>query len=313
LTRPRAVSIALAPMLVLVALMAGCGGSEQPPSPSALVVDSARAVREEKPVRFAFDTEMRVDEIVPAAGAGPEVRRFTDSPLSLGVKGAYSREAIRAEGSAQFSGQTLTAEALAGARELYVRYLGTWYGTKELGLDQFRKQAEQQGGRSSDQAFNQAMSSIERNGPKVFSGEVTEGPELAGTSTWQSEGTLNVDGLLQVAREQGEQVTSEDRALLEKVARGIRLTYVVGQDDKLPRQVRLSFDLRPAEFAGAGGGNSEDLKQVERVRAALTVGMSAWGEEVELSPPPRFEPIEKLAERFLGSMLGGGGLPQAQQ
>jgi hypothetical protein len=228
LTRPRALPIALAPMVVLVGLVAGCGGSEKPPSPSALAVDSARAVRAEKPVRFAFDTEMSVDEIVPAAGAGPEVRRFTDSPLSLGLKGAYSREAVRAEGSAQFGGQTLTAEALAGARELYVRYLGTWYGTKELGLDQFRQQAEQQGGRSSDQAFKEAMSSIERYGAKVFSGEVTEGPELDGTSTWQTEGTLNVDGLVQVAREQGEQVTAEDRAVLEKVAAGTRLTYVVG-------------------------------------------------------------------------------------
>ncbi len=309
MTRFRITVVALISLLALVALVAGCGGggdSEQPPSPSALVIDSARALKAQKPTRFAFDTQARVDELVPAAGASPQVQQFSGSPTSLGLNGAYSAEAIQARGSASFAGQTFTAEALAGARELYVRFLGSWYGTKDIGLQQLRQQAEQRGGRSSDQAFNEAVANIERYGRDVFTGEVTEGPEVDGTPTWQTEGTLNVDGLQKIAERQGEQVDAQDREVFEKIAQGTTLAYVIGQEDKLPRRVRFAVNLMPSQFAGSARENGEDLKQVERVRASFTVNMSKWGDPVEIKPPANFQPIEQLAQRFLGGALGGG-------
>lgn len=302
-------------LLALAVLVAACGGgsSEQPPSPSALVIDSARALKAQDPLRFRFDTQARADEIVPAAGARPEVRRFTDSPSSLGLSGAFSPDAIEAKGSAAVAGQAFTAEALAGARELYVRFLGSWYGTKQIGLEQFRQQAEQRSGRSSDQAFNEAIANIERYGDQAFEGEVSEGPEIDGEATWQTEGTFSVDGLARIAEQKGERVTAEDREVLEKVAQGTRATYVVGQEDKLPRRLRLSFDLRPAELAESAREKEEELRQVERVRASFTVNMSAWGEPVEIDPPADFQPLEQLAQRFLGGAVGGGATPQPQQ
>lgn len=313
MTRFGNVLFALASLLALAVLAAGCGGAEEPPSPSALVIDSARALRAQDPARFRFDARARADEIVPAPGAGADIRQFTDTPASVGLSGVFSPEAIEAKGSASFAGQTFTADALAGARELYVRFLGSWYGTKELGLQQLRQQVEQQGGKSTGQAFDETIANIERYGDEVFEGEVREGPELAGDATWQTEGTLNVDGLGKIARQQGKQVTPEDREVLEKVAQGTRLTYVVGQEDKLPRRLRLSFDLRPAELAEAARENEEDLKQVERARASFTVNMSDWGQPVEIRPPANFQPLEQLAQRFLGGAIGGGRTQQPQQ
>lgn len=311
MTRIRIILTVLALPLALVVLVAGCGGgAEKPPSPSALVIDSARALKAQKPARFAFDTKASVDEIVPAAGASPQVQQFAGSPNSFGVKGAYSPEAITAKGSANFIGQTFTAEAQAAAREVYVRFLGQWYGTKQFGLDQLKQQAEQQGGKSSDQAFNEAVANIERYGKDVFTGDVTEGPELDGEPTWQTVGTLNVDGLAKIAQDRGEQVSAQDREVLEKVAQGTELTYVVGQEDKLPRRLRFSFDVRPAEFADSARENKAALKQVERVRASFNVNMSKWGDPVEIRPPANFQPLEQLAGQFLGGGAGGGVTPR---
>jgi hypothetical protein len=313
-TRFRTTVIALFSLLAISALVAGCGGgsSEQPPDPSALVIDSARALKAQEEASFTLDTQARVDELVPASGADAQVQQFAGSPTSLGLSGAFSRDAIQAKGSAQFGGQTFTADALAGPKELYVRFLGRWYGSKDIGLEQLRQQAEQRGGKSSDQAFNEAVANIERYGKEVFTGEVTEGPEVDGTATWQTEGTLNVDGLEKIAKDQGEQVTAEDREVLEKVAQGTTLTYVIGQDDKLPRRIKFALDLKPSEFADSARGNSEDLKQVERVRASLTANMSKWGEPVEIKPPANFQPLEQLAGQFLGGGAGGGAVPPQQ-
>jgi hypothetical protein len=308
LTRIRTTVIGLVSLLALAALMAGCGGdSEQPSDPSALVIDSARALKAQNPARFAFDTQARVDELVPAPGADAQVKQLSGSPASLGLNGAYSPEAIRAKGSAAFAGQTFTAEALAGAKEAYVRFLGQWYGTKEIGLEQLRQQAEQRGGKSPDQAFNESVANIERYGKDIFTGDVTEGPEIDGTATWQTEGTLNVEGLEKIAEQQGEQVTAQDREVLEKVADGTTVTYVIGQDDKLPRRVRFALDIQPSELADSARESSEDLKQVERINASLTVNMSKWGEPVEITPPANYQPLEQLAGRFLGGGAGGGG------
>jgi hypothetical protein len=310
LSRIRIATFVAALLVALAALVAGCGGSEEPASPAALVTDSLKAVREQKPIRYRFNVQARTDEVVPAPGAGEDVRRLAQSPLALGLSGGYSPEALEAKGNAQYGGQTFTADALAGPRELYVRFLGQWYGTKETGLDDLRRQAESRSGRSSDQAFDQALRSIERQGPRVFRGEVTEGPELDGTSTWQTQGTLNAQGLEQIAREQGQQVTANDRRALEQLARATRLTYIVGQDDQLPRRIRLSLDLRPQDFAQSARKQGRQLRQLERLRASLTADMSAWGEEVELRPPGRFQPLEQLLQQFLGGGAGGGAVPQ---
>lgn len=309
MTRIRTIVIALFSLLALTALVAGCGGgdSEEPPSASALVVDSAKALNAQNPARFAFETQARVDELKPAAGAGPQVQQFSSSPTSLGLSGAISPEAVQAKGSAAFGGQTFTAEALAGAKEVYVRFLGQWYGSEEFGLDQAKQQAEQQGGKTSDQAFNEAVANIERYGKDVFTGDVSEGPEVDGTATWQTEGTLNVDGLEKIAEQNGEQVTAEDREVLDKVAQGTTLTYVVGQEDKLPRQARFAVDIKPSEFADSVRENADDLKQVERVKASFTVNMSKWGEPVKITPPADFQPLEQLVGQFLGGAGAGAG------
>jgi hypothetical protein len=306
-TSIRPIVIALVSLLALTALVAGCGGdSEEPPSASALVIDSAKALRAQKPARFAFETQAKVDELKPAAGANPQVQQFAGSPTSLGLAGAISPEAVQAKGSAAFGGQTFTAEALAGAKEVYVRFLGQWYGSKEFGLDQAKQQAEQQGGKSSDQAFNEAVANIERYGKDVFSGDVSEGPEVDGTATWQTEGTLNVDGLEKIAEQNGEKVTAQDREVLDKIAQGTTLTYVIGQEDKLPRQAKFALDIKPSEFADSVRDNAEDLKQVEQVKASFTVNMSKWGEPVKISPPASFQPIEQLFGQFLGGGAGAG-------
>lgn len=108
-------------------------------------------------------------------------------------------------------------------------------------------------------------------------------------------------------------MSAEDREVLGKVAEGTRATYVVGQEDKLPRRVRLSFDLRPAELAESARKKEEELRQVERVRASFTVSMSDWGKPVKIEPPADFQPLEQLAQRFLGGAVGGGPAPQPRQ
>ena len=69
--------VAIVLALGLAVVTAGCGRtSERPPSPASLVLDSARALEAEKPVRFAFDVKARVQELVPAKGAEPDPREF---------------------------------------------------------------------------------------------------------------------------------------------------------------------------------------------------------------------------------------------
>lgn len=297
---------ALPLVLVLLALAlaaAGCGGGDSgggggggdgAPAANDLAADAFAAMEEQQAARFVLDALFDVE----ASGqvGDPTLQQFAENPPKIHVEGAASEEALNAEGSVDFAGQTFRAMVLAGESEAYVNFLGEWYGTTQFGLGDAKDQA---GGAEDDpdaQRLQEKFGSpegVRENFDQILTGEVTEGPEADGTETWQFEGTLNVDGIQELAKEEGEEMEPEERDQLETIADAVTVTFLVGKEDDLVRRVELKLDISREDLETL----SEDTQEIEGVEAmtgSFSVDFSDWGTEVAYDAPAQFKPIEQL-------------------
>jgi hypothetical protein len=294
---------ALLVLLALALVASGCGAgadsdtaapaegaSSEAPDVSRLVSESFAAAAN-RSAHYVVDATLTLET---DGNADPQLAAFAQNPMTLHIEGDASDKAVTADGSVSFMGQTFTASLLAGEHEVFVNFLGSWYGQKDVGLADLEAQ---QGAATGSGPSEEEL--IARLG-ELFTGDVSEGPLTDGVETWQVDGRLSSDGILKLADEYGAgALGAEERKVVDQIINALTLAIVVGRDDMLPRHFELGFSLSADDFAGFGV-TEEQMDGLKSLNLELTADMSDYGKTVSIQAPAQFQPIEKLFGQFLG-------------
>jgi hypothetical protein len=281
----------------LVFAAAGCGstasgpGQGGPPAPADLAGDATQALYEAGSAHYELDGSFAAD--------GEQADGFP-SPVTVQFEGDYSKEAYTGDGTVAWPGGTFNAGFLIGQHEFFLNFLGRWFGTKEYGLGKLEEEFEKSDPKAAQLYRDlQTGDGVRRHFDRLFTGEVGEGPETDGAATWEFEGHLNADGILELVREYtGELPSGDELEAFRRVAEAVRVSLVVGRDDRLPRRMDISLKFSAADFAGL-----EDLQGLGAdgtFELALALVLSDFGKDVDYDPPATFEPLEKAIEGFFG-------------
>jgi hypothetical protein len=277
--------------LLACAILAGCGTGEtasvapaqteaaDPPSPGELAAAALEALDRERSAHYALDATLAFE-----GGAEGETPRTEE--LEIHVEGDADDERASAAVSVEARGQRFAAEILYRPDELFVNFLGTWYGGSTESFDTRRDDPRRE---------LVTPERVRRHFEDVFDGEVTEGPLVDGKATWAYDGSLNVDGLRTVAETFGSRLDAGERAQLEELGEATAVRFVVSRDDSLLR--RLEVDV---QF----GGNALGPRgaSVESVEGRFVLRLSDFGKPVVLDVPERHRPLEELAQAFFGGL-----------
>jgi hypothetical protein len=273
--------------LLVVLGSAGCGdrfddlGVAQKPSQPELASEALTAIEQAGSAHVVLDAQ------------GGAVMG-TKAQLGIHFEGDVSRSALAGTGAISFPGGSVDAELRVDDHDAYVRFLGSWYhagsgfadALTEAGSDRGHLLAELMTPAGLGRTFND-----------LFVGEISQGPDVDGVSTWKFDGRLNATTLADYVDKYGEvKLTDNDRAAFEKVAETSRFVLVVGQEDHLPRKVELTLD--PPEnlhFDSEAIGSSDG-------KFTVAVSFSDFGEDVSFSAPTGAKPLDQLFGRMFGEM-----------
>lgn len=293
----RALLISLCLGLALVA--AGCGsktadsGSGDPPAPADLAGDATEALYAAGSAHYVLDGS------VEAEG---EDASFP-SPITIHFEGDYSQEAVTADGNVAFPGGTFTGGLLVGPHEVFLNLFGRWFGTRDFGIADAEQEMEKDDPKGAQLYRDlQTGEGVRRYFDRVFVGEVVEGPDADGTSTWEFHGHLNADGIAELVREFGGETPSDaELEAFRRIAEDVRVTLLVGRDDDLPRRFDVHIELTPEHFEALEEADSGfDERGFFRVDFGLA--LSDFGKDVEYEAPAKFEPLEKAIEAFFSGI-----------
>jgi hypothetical protein len=274
--------------LLIVLGAAGCGQrfEREPgnaPASADLAADALAALEAQGSAHFVVDLRSgSADTQVPFQ-------------ISLHFEGDASKDALDAEGSVSFGAGSLRGRLLVGEHDFFVQFMDQWYGEHQ-GLVEALKEAKTDHDGSVWDAFA-TPAGLRRNFDQLFDGEVKEGPAVeGGPATWQFEGHLDPDGVIEFAKQFDAQPTDREEKMFAKLAAATRFLLVVGQEDHLPRRLEFSVNL-----------SAEDLQEmqasgVSRVNGAenftATLELSEFGKHVEIHPPADFKPLDALFEQL---------------
>ena len=285
--------------LALALVAAGCGsttaepGSGDAPTPADLAGDATEALYEAGSAHYVLDGS------VEAEG---EDASFP-SPITVRFEGDYSKEAVTADGNVAFPGGNFTGGLIVGPHEFFLNLFGRWFGTGEFGLADAEQEMEKDDPRGAQLYRDlQTGEGIRRYFDRVFVGEVLEGPDADGASTWEFQGHLNADGIAGLAAEFGAETPGDaELDAFRTIAEGVRVTFLVGRDDSLPRRFDFHVELTPEDFQAleqADGGFDEQGS----LRVDFALVLSDFGKDVTYEPPAKFEPLEKAVEAFFSGI-----------
>ena len=274
-------------VLVVVLVSAGCGqrfdelGGGSPPGQASFAADALTALDEAGSAHVVVD-----------AHAGAIIG--TTAQVGIHFEGDVSTFALTGDLQLSLPGGTLGARVLADEHDLYVRFMGVWYHEDEGVADAFDMAGETNG-----ELLSQLTNPTELGKlfTQLFQGEIAQGPDLAGASTWEFDGRLRAEAFANLVEEYGDvELTANDRALLEKVAATSHLVVDVGQEDALPRKLELT--LAPPKDLRFDSGELESSEGA----FSVTVELSDFGEEVSFSPPKEGKPLDELFGQLFGVM-----------
>jgi hypothetical protein len=277
---------------------AGCGssasgpGQDGAPTPADLAANATQALFEVGSAHYELDGS------VDAQGDGMPL----PTPITVHFEGDYSQEALTADGSVGFPGGNFSGGVLVGQHEFFLNLMGRWFGTRDFGLADAEAQMEKDDPKGAELYRElQTGDGVRRYFDRVFVGEVAEGPDADGASTWEFQGHLNADGIAALVAEYGGEVPGEaEIAAFRQIAEKMRFTLLVGRDDNLPRRFDFHLELNPEDFEALERADSGfDTPGTVRVDFALV--LSDFGKEVEYEAPAQFEPLEKAVEAFFGN------------
>ena len=294
-------ALAGAAVLAAAAVLAGPGLAAGPTA-DALLARSAAALKK--------TTSMHIELAAHTTAKGdgsltPAQLRKAAQAVDISASGDLSPAAVMISGKMGAGGQTLAAELRASGKELYIRFLGAWYGTKD---------AQQSAGDSGLTMnldltdLNGVLSDLLRNGIEAT---VTDGPAVDGAATWQVKGEFDGKQLAKALKGAGTTVAPKDATRLAGIT---DVTILIGKADELPRRIDITSTMAGADLTTARsttGGlvplPAAGTKGLKSVTVAMTVAMSRFGEKLAFQRPAAFKPFESIFEALLGGALGGSG------
>ena len=272
-------AIAFLTTLVVVVGTAGCGQragarSGEAPSGSDLAADALAALEDKGSAHFVSDFKTTLPGYSDEAA------------LTIHAEGDASASAVDLDGTVSVGGLTISGQVLVDAHNVFVEFMGEWYGEDQGLADALRDAHRSYNGASpwDDWATPEGL---RRNFDQLFTGEVSAGPLTDGVETWQFEGRLNADGLARLGDRYGEPTLPK---LNQKFADASHVRLVVGRDDHLPRRLELTVKMSP-----------EDLKELSNDGAAnfeSTLVLSDFGKPVEVHAPPSVTPLDELFDKL---------------
>jgi hypothetical protein len=273
--------------LTLVLGSAGCGqrfdnlGAGTAPTQAALASEALTALQDAGSAHVVLDAK------------GGSISG-TKAQLGIHFEGDVSQSALTGDGEVHFPGGTLGARVLVGEHDAYVRFMGVWYHAGSGFADALATANARSGDLVAELTTPAGLGEFFT---KLFEGEVVEGPDVDGVSTWEFDGRLRGDTLADFVDEYGQiKLTANDRALFEKVAATSRLVVIVGQDDHLPRKIELTLDPpKDLQF------DSQELESSDGAFSA-TVELSDFGKDVSFTAPKGAKPLDELFGQLFGVM-----------
>jgi hypothetical protein len=274
-------------VLAIVLVSAGCGqrfdelGGGSPPGQAAFAADALTALEEAGSAHVVVDAD------------GGSISG-TNAQLKLHFEGDISRSAVVGDVQVSFPGGTLGARVLADEHNVYVRFMGAWYHEGEGVSDAFDTAAEENGELLSELTTPMGLGKLFT---QLFEGEIAQGPDIAGSSTWEFDGRLRAEAFADLVEKYGgAKLSANDRALFDKVAATSHFVVDVGQDDALPRKIELTLEPpKDLHF------DSDELESSDGP-FSVTVELSNFGEEVSFSPPKDAKPLDELFGQLFGVM-----------
>jgi hypothetical protein len=281
-------AIAFVAALFVVLGAAGCGQrfEREPgnaPASADLAADALAALEAAGSAHFVVDLKSgSADSQVPFQ-------------ISLHFEGDASTDALDAEGSVSFGAGSLRGRVLVGEHDFFVQFMNQWYGEHHGLVDALKEAKRDDNGR----VWNELATpeGLRRNFDQLFDGEVKEGPAVdGGAATWQFEGRLDPEGVIEFAKRFDAQPTEREEEMFARVAEATTFLLVVGQDDQLPRRLEFSVNL-----------SAEDLKDMEASGVSrfdgaenftTTLWLSEFGKQVDIHPPADFKPLDALFENL---------------
>ncbi len=279
--------------------VAGCGGGQ--PDVPGLIGSSLRAASQQKDLRVHYAVTATVDA-TPSAHASAETRKFLSQPVSLKASGGLSKDALTFVGNLAFGGGHYDARALVGRNETYVNLLGAWYGDTTKGLNDLQDTTKAKTGADTDPtALRKTLRWVYDHSDEVLDATVTRGPDIDGP-TWQAQGHCRPAAVVALAERNGTTMTAQDRDRVAQFCRVTELTYVIGQDDDLPRAVRITADLDRATLRALASGDASTA-ELDGLKLSLEIKLTKWGDDVEYTAPRDPKPMQDLGMAVLGLLF----------
>lgn len=290
-------SVPAIPALLGALMVAGClhgddGAANGGPRAAAeLAAEAFAAVSEQTGARYSLDVELRIETNGDADG---RLALIANTPIKLHFDGAVSRNAVTGDLSATIRRVPFTARIVAGRRELFIRFMGRWYGSRKTGIGELERWLEAQARRNPGVGEPlRSEDGIRRSFDEIFTGRLRSGPELDGTSTREFQGRPNAAGIEGLSVQNGGRLlTPAESERLAVLTDDVRVRLAVG-DDGLPRRLELRSRIPPADIGSLVTPGSA-LAGVESVSIDARLDLSDWGDEVSYERPSEFEPLSRI-------------------
>jgi hypothetical protein len=269
---------------------AGGGSSANAPTPAAMLEKAITATTNQKSAAFELTAS------VEGASDDPEVKPFLEKPLKLDVSGKASPKAVDIAGKASVRGTSYQLAIRADEQKSFIQFMNTWYGPDD-GITGTTE------GSSTDPAeLKQALLALRKYGNDVLKGKVAEGPELDGQKTWEFNGTLNPDGIVKVAKAEGQPLTADDQTGLRAIAPLIKIKFATGQQDGLLREASFDFKLNANQLKLLNQAGDSEIP-LKELAVKLTVKLSDYGTAVTIEEPADPQPTKALGGALLGAFF----------
>jgi hypothetical protein len=275
----------LIPLFLTALALAGCGSAQSSggaaggaPAPADLAADAVAALEAAGSAHYLVDADVQGNGDAGFDGG-------------LHVEGDASTDAFTANGTVRVGGASFSGQVLAGRDELFLNFMGQWYGDRNLGLGEADEETP-------------SVDEVRQYFDEVFTGSVGEGPVVDGAATWRFEGKLNPDGFADLTeRFDNEDVSEAQRELLRVVAENSRFALDVGQEDSLPRHLEFALELSSEDLATIGDGlDASELGDLLDFDVHATLDLSEFGKDVSYEAPADYRPLEDLVDQLFSGL-----------
>jgi len=329
--RPWAV-LALALVVMLIAVAAGCGGdsggsSADAGSPAAspaaeltadeIVANGETAMKDVTSAAMTVDLSMQVKGD-PTQMTDPTSKQLAQAPITLRMEGKESTDPVAVDMTMNIGvmGQTLDMGVLADGDQAWVQYQGKYYEVDKKNVKGITRSAGS-GLSPMDQLKQQGLD-VDKWG---LAYELVGTEDMDGTQVYHV--TAQMDPK-KIAADLLKQLKSGDLAgQLGDPATAKQLQEGLAQNQK-------QIDGLAKSLAGIGGDfwyevdtfylrkatmnatldtkGQKDMKGVDSIALEFATTMGGFNEPVTVKPPAKALPMDQLMNQMFGGMMGGSSL-----